>query len=203
MSYKTEQEEFWAGKFGTDYINRNNSEYLLNSKISIWSRMLRSTNNIKYIREFGCNIGLNLIALKKLNPKFQLSGYEINEEAIKQANKYNIGKIKQCSILEKIDDEPADLVFTVGVLIHINPDYLKNVYDNFITCSKRYILIAEYYSPQPSKIVYRGNKNKLFKRDFAGELIDEYKLNLVDYGFFYNRDNLTPQDDINWFLLEK
>ena len=73
----------------------------------------------------------------------------------------------------------------------------------FITCSKRYILIAEYYSPQPSKIVYRGNKNKLFKRDFAGELIDEYKLNLVDYGFFYNRDNLTPQDDINWFLLEK
>ena len=28
-------------------------------------------------------------------------------------------------------------------------------------------------------------------------------LDLVDYGFIYHRDKNFPQDDLNWFLLEK
>ncbi len=35
MSYKTEQESFWAGDFGANYIDRNNSEQLLNSKVAL------------------------------------------------------------------------------------------------------------------------------------------------------------------------
>ena len=44
----------------------------------------------------------------------------------------------------------------------------------------------------------------LFKRDFAGELLDKYKnkLLLLDYGFIYHRDTY-PQDDLTWFLMEK
>jgi pseudaminic acid biosynthesis-associated methylase len=68
----------------------------------------------------------------------------------------------------------------------------------------RYLLVAEYYSPKPVEIPYRGHTGKLFKRDFAGELLDRYPaLRLVDYGFVYHRDSLFPQDDTNWFLLEK
>ena len=54
-------------------------------------------------------------------------------------------------------------------------------------------------------IIYDKNahQNKLFKRDFAGDLIDSYGLKLIDYGFIYKRDNWAPQDDITWFLLEK
>ncbi len=53
-------------------------------------------------------------------------------------------------------------------------------------------------------VIYRRNRNKLFKRDFAGEFLDIYKdIKLVDYGFVYHRDNCYPQDDITWFLLEK
>jgi hypothetical protein len=44
----------------------------------------------------------------------------------------------------------------------------------------------------------------LYKRDFAGEMLDRYPdLQLVDYGFSYHRDQNFPQDDANWFLLEK
>ena len=50
---------------------------------------------------------------------------------------------------------------------------------------------------------YRGHDNRLFKRDFAGELIDKFGLKLRDYGFLYHRDNYFPQDDLTWFLLEK
>ena len=120
-----------------------------------------------------------------------------------EASKYNIAKIFNKSILDKITEKPSDLTFTVGVLIHINPDYRNLVYDNLVSNSNRYIVIVEYYNPSPVDIIYRGHKDKLFKRDFAGELIEEYGLNLVDYGFFYKRDKLTPQDDLTWFLLEK
>jgi len=203
MAYKTEQEQFWAGEFGLNYIDRNNSELFLSSKVAMWAQMLRAANSVKSIRELGCNIGLNLVALKRLNPSMVLSGYEINKIATKQASELGVAKIHQASILEEITDEPVDLTFTAGVLIHINPKYLKNVYENLVNGSNKYVLVAEYYNPTPTKITYRGHDDKLFKRDFAGDLIDNYGLKLVDYGFVYKRDNWAPQDDITWFLLEK
>ena len=203
MTYKTEQENFWAGEFGLNYIDRNNSEPLLNSKIAMWAKMLQSANSVHSIKELGCNIGLNLVALKRLNPSLSLSGYEINADAAQQASKFGVADIKQGSILEEINDEKVDLTFTAGVLIHINPDHLDNVYANLVNGSKRYVLVAEYYNPAPTSIKYRGHEDRLFKRDFAGDLIDNYGLKLVDYGFIYKRDNWAPQDDITWFLLEK
>ena len=32
MVYKTDQEEFWAGEFGDDYINRNKGKEVVASK---------------------------------------------------------------------------------------------------------------------------------------------------------------------------
>ena len=165
--------------------------------------MLRSAHGINSIKELGCNIGLNLLALKKLHPQLNLSGIEINEEAAKQASALNVAQIKQGTIIDIFNGDPVDLTFTVGVLIHINPDNLKDVYDNLVNNSKRYVLVAEYYNPAPTSINYRGHGERLFKRDFAGELIDHYELKLIDYGFIYKRDNWAPLDDITWFLLEK
>ena len=66
------------------------------------------------------------------------------------------------------------------------------------------MLIAEYYSPNPVVIPYRGHEDRLFKRDFAGDMLDQFAdLSLVDYGFTYRRDPDFPQDDISWFLLQK
>lgn len=56
----------------------------------------------------------------------------------------------------------------------------------------------------PVVVSYRGHEDRLFKRDFAGEMLDRYPdLELVDYGFVYHRDPNFPQDDPNWFLLRK
>lgn len=55
----------------------------------------------------------------------------------------------------------------------------------------------------PVTISYRGHADHLFKRDLAGELLEKYHVNLVDYGFAYRRVPAFPQDDITWFLLEK
>jgi len=59
-------------------------------------------------------------------------------------------------------------------------------------------------SSTSSDIPYRGHSDRLFKRDFAGEMLEAYPgLALVDYGFAYRRDPVFPQDDISWFLLRK
>lgn len=203
MSYQTEQEQFWAGEFGDNYIGRNASEALLYSKVAMWSKMLRSAHSVRSVRELGCNIGLNLLALKRMQPSLALSGIEINPVAAEQARQLDVAQITCGTILDEIQDEPVDLTFTAGVLIHINPDQLDNVYRNLVNNSRRYVLVAEYYNPAPTAIMYRGHADRLFKRDFAGDLIEKYGMKLVDYGFVYKRDNWAPQDDITWFLLEK
>lgn len=91
-----------------------------------------------------------------------------------------------------------------GVLIHINPDELPRVYDKIIQSSRKYILVVEYYNPSPMTVTYRGYSERLFKRDFAGEILARYpELRLLDYGFVYHGDKNFPQDDLTWFLIEK
>ena len=70
--------------------------------------------------------------------------------------------------------------------------------------SRRFVMVCEYFNPTPVEVAYRGHEHALFKRDFAGELLDAYpELRLVDYGFTYHRDPLYPLDDSTWFLMEK
>ena len=78
-------------------------------------------------------------------------------------------------------------------MIHINPERLDDVYTRLYNFSDKYICIAEYYNPTPVTIPYRGHDNRLFKRDFAGELMSKYSdLELVDYGFLYQNDPIFP-----------
>lgn len=205
MKFKTTQEEFWAGSFGDEYIDRNQSTHLIASNISLFSRVFQRSAGIQSIIEFGSNIGLNLVALNQLLPHVELSAVEINEKAINILHRWDkVKKIYHQSILEFKTDYMRDFVFTKGVLIHINPDVLPIVYDKMYETSQKYICIAEYYNPVAQEINYRGQTEKLFKRDFAGDLLDRFNdLKLLDYGFVYHRDTNFSLDDISWFLLEK
>ncbi|KHG33247.1 pseudaminic acid biosynthesis-associated methylase [Sulfurospirillum sp. MES] len=203
-SYKTEQEKFWAGEFGSNYIDRNQSKNLIASNIALFSKILSISNGISSIIEFGANIGLNLQALHALLPNTSLTAVEINDTAVTMLKQFEYIKIYHDSILEASINERYDLTLIKGVLIHINPNELEIVYEKLYNFSNRYICIVEYYNPTPVELSYRGHEDKLFKRDFAGELMDKYSdLKLIDYGFVYHRDANFPQDDCTWFLLEK
>ena len=147
---------------------------------------------------------MKLKALNILLPECKLTGVEINDKACKFLHEWGKCNVINKSILDYNENQRYDLSMTNGVLIHINPDMLNDVYEKLYNSSNRYILIAEYYNPIPVSIDYRGHSNKLFKRDFAGEMLDKYSdLILVDYGFYYHRDNCFDYGDTNWFLLEK
>lgn len=203
-SYKTEQEQFWAGDFGNDYIDRNTKELCLPGRIALLARVLACAQPIDSVIEFGANIGNNILALKHLLPKAALSAIEINGKAVEILKEIDGLTVYHQSILDFQPDYPRDLAFSTGVLIHIEPAMLPQVYDLLFQSSKRYICLTEYYNPTPVELPYRGHDQKLFKRDFAGEMLDRFpQLELVNYGFFYHRDNNFPLDDATWFLLEK
>lgn len=203
--FVTPQEEFWAGSFGTDYIDRNRSQQLLASNLRFFSDALRRAGRIESCVELGANIGMNLKALKLLYPELQAKGVEINSDAVTQlAALLGTDNAVHSSIFDWRPAGSVELAFTKGVLIHLNPERLPDAYDRLYEASSRLVLIGEYYNPSPVAISYRGYSDRLFKRDFAGEIMDRYPdLTLVDYGFSYHRDPVFPQDDISWFLMEK
>lgn len=209
MEYKTEQERFWHGGFGDDYINRNeDNRELLAADTALFAEILGRTSGITSVIEFGSNIGINLKAIKTLMPDVKAAAIEINHKAASRLreDKFFQGEIEvyEESILQFRAKKTYDMSLIKGVLIHIDPNELEDVYEKLYRSSEKYICIAEYYNPTPVELLYRGNEGKLFKRDFAGEFMDKYPdCRLVDYGFKYHRDNNFPDDDITWFLMEK
>lgn len=203
--FSTPQEEFWAGDFGDQYISRNSDKELLAAKLSFFSKALKQAGQISSCIEYGANIGMNLIALKLLYPSIRIKGIEINTNAAKQlAESIGEENVYSGSIFNYIVKEKFDLTLIKGVLIHINPKKLDLVYEKLHNSTNKYVLVCEYYNPIPVSVNYRGYTERLFKRDFAGEMLDKYPdLKLLDYGFIYRRDIAFPQDDINWFLLIK
>ena len=206
---KTEQEKFWAGEFGTEYSDRNVGANILASNLALFADIFKRVPKLSSVVEFGSNIGLNLKALDLLYPGQAQSAVEINEVAAKKINDALPNtKVFNLAISDfepgMLVDGPCDLALIKGVLIHINPEQLNMVYEKLYKSSKKFILVCEYYNPKPDTVSYRGHAGKLFRRDFAGELLDLYSdLNLVNYGFAYHRDASFPQDDLTWFLLER
>ena len=206
--FKTKQEEFWAGEFGNEYIKRNQGRYVLAANLDFFSKSLSKIGKMQSCIEFGANIGNNLQALKLLYPDHQQFAIEINSSAVNELLKFMPEtNVFQISIL---DFEPSniaggcDVAIIKGVLIHINPKFLTVVYRKLYSVAKRYILVCEYYNTTPITVNYHGHTERLFKRDFAGEMMELYPdLELLDYGFSYHRDRNFPQDDITWFLMEK
>ncbi len=204
-SDKTEQEHFWQGKFGDSYIERNIEDKIIASDTALFAKALSRVGQLSSVIELGANVGLNLRAIRNLFPSVALRGVEINSQAvIALKDLIGVANVYEGSILDFKVDKEADLALVKGVLIHINPEVLDVVYQKLYQATSKYILMCEYYNPSPVAVDYRGHQNRLFKRDFAGEILDKYpSLKLLDYGFVYRHDPTFPLDDITWFLLSK
>jgi pseudaminic acid biosynthesis-associated methylase len=204
MKYETEQENFWSGDFGDSYTERNQGALHEAALLHFFSEVLTHTGKLGSAIEFGANRGLNLITLRRLVPEIDLAAIEINESAVEYLETLSGLEVNAQSILDFEPKRTFDLALIRGVLIHVNPEKLPDVYDRLYKSSHKYILVAEYYNPSPVALPYRGHEERLFKRDFAGEILDQFPdLTLRAYGFCYRRDPVFPQDDISWFLLQK
>ena len=129
-----------------------------NYKKPIYSKCSKKIGKINNVFEFGTNVGNNLDIIKRFNKKIETNGIEINEFASKIAESKGHYIINGSVKKKDKNQEKFDLVFTSGLLIHINPKDLNKVYKNIFSLTKKYILIAEYFSQDPVVINYRGKK---------------------------------------------
>ena len=153
-TYSTPQEEFWAGAFGDVYIERNSDAQSLASKTALFAKILSCVHgeNIHSCLEYGSNIGLNLVALRRLIPGIKVSAVEINAKAAAKCAEVPEAHVYNKSIYEFDSSEQYDLTFVSGVLIHQNPEKLPEAYDQLYAHSRRYVLISEYYNARHGEL---------------------------------------------------
>ena len=127
--FLTPQEEFWSGEFGDEYITRNSSADLLAANLHFFSHATSNMSTVNSVLEIGCNVGMNIRALNLLLPNTKVTGIEINKKAADIARTISSNNIIiNDSVLSYNPSEKYDLVFTKGVLIHINPDQLNTLF---------------------------------------------------------------------------
>lgn len=200
-----EQEQFWAKTYANDYIKKNSS-FDLKKGIEAWKKMTFQIFNIKNILECGCNIGKNLNCLNRLYPQANKSIIEISKPAYDHVLKtYCVKNAYNGSIISSnFSLNSFDLVFTMGVLIHISPTNLIANMQKIFDYSNKYILIGEYFNRTPTAVTYQGFSDKLFKCDFGKIFIENFNIKLIDYGFLWGHlYDRAGFDDITWWLFEK
>jgi spore coat polysaccharide biosynthesis protein SpsF len=206
MPFNSQQEKFWATTYADDYIKKN-SQFDHQLGAEAWAKMLQATRGgVGNYLECGCNIGRNIDQLKRVLPNAKPSIIEISEPAFKNVTSHHdFAHAFSGAILDAtFEDGSFDLVFTMGVLIHINPDQLLAHMERMFRYSSKYILIGEYFNRTPISIDYQGEKDKLFKRDFGKLFIENFNVELLDYGFLWGHIyDAAGFDDITWWLFEK
>lgn len=207
------QKQTWSTEFGKEYTDRNIYDPdKLDKFYKEQYGITRTEMNKEFLSEFvdknakilevGCNVGNQLRLLKSMGYN-NLYGIELQDYAVEKAKELTegINIIKGTGDDIPFKDGYFDLVFTSGVLIHINPKNIKNVLEEIYRCSNKYIWGFEYYSDNYEKINYRGNDDLLWKTDFSKLYLSEMQnLKIQKYEKFkyINGDN----EDL-MFLLTK
>jgi len=175
---ETKQSEKWRGEFGREYSERNllapsdlDEIYRRNygvTRTALNCRFLADIPRSASILEVGCNLGNQLIFLKQMGFE-DLTGIEIHQGITKEAqSRVPWAKVMEGSVLKiPFDDASFDLVFTSGLLIHIAPRDLPLAMKEIHRCAKRWIWGFEYYAPQMTDRLYRGQSGLLWKADYA------------------------------------
>ena len=212
MDKFTKQMETWGGCFGKEYTDRNalTLDELGNlykgrfgiTRTEMNSKFIGGFDRDMKILEVGSNIGNQLLCLQEMGFN-NLYGIELQGYAVELSK----SRTKRINIIEgsafdiPYKDSYFDLVFTSGVLIHINPSDIRMPVKEIYRCAKEYIWGFEYYGDKYTEILYRGHKDLLWKTDFAKLYCEQFSdLELVQEKRFKYIDN---DNENSMFLLKK
>jgi pseudaminic acid biosynthesis-associated methylase len=177
--------ELWRGEFGDEYTKRNQVDWV--TRRPFWEWVLEATH-ARSVLEVGCNAGWNMFTLKTCAPPMRVVGTDINEAALAQAHAAGL-EVYNCLDFRAVPGK-FELVFTAGVLIHIEPKHVREVMAAIIDKSYRWVLAVEYESEYEEAIPYRGHEDKCWKRPYH-KLYMDLGLHLVDRATPEGFDNCT------------
>jgi pseudaminic acid biosynthesis-associated methylase len=186
MKNHTDQTQQWSSAFGKEYTDRN--PQTIGAMDKLYKKqfgLTRTELNLMFlsnldrsikILEVGSNVGVQLQGLQR-NGFENLYGIELQPYAVEvsKQNTKNINLIQGSAFDIPFKNSYFDLVFTSGVLIHINPDDINVAMREIHRCTSEYIWGFEYYADRYSEIPYRGSRNLLWKADFAQLYLDKFE----------------------------
>lgn len=213
----TDQADRWGSEFGEDYTGRNpTTPEDMEALYAARFHMTRTSMNEEFlcgvprdarVLEVGCNVGMQLHLLARMGFE-NLFGVEINSLAVERARRLNTGLpidvVKGSALELPFPDDSFDLVYTSGVLIHIHPDDLPSVQREMVRCTRRWVWGFEYHAPSGHvEIPYRGERNLLWKADFAHTFVERFpELRLVNKRLYTYSDEPGGLQDA-MYLLER
>ncbi len=177
----TEEEclEFWGSINNKSLSVGNRPEYYAQKNRQIIDLLYRfwtpEVQKDASVLELGCNCGANLFWLQQLGYQ-SLSGVEINPNAIEQMNISYPELVKKTKIFQrsiedallKMRENSVDVIFTMGVSMHIHP---KNnfLFREMIRVAKKFICTIEPESAN-SNYVFARNYRRIFNPLGADQL---------------------------------
>ena len=187
MQKKSLQEKIWESDFGRKYTKRNtfnsyeiwNRSYIKKfgvSKDYINKEFLQELPKEIKILEIGCNIGNQLNCLQRMGFK-NLSGIDIQQNCLKKIknNFKNVNVVRTSAYNLPFKNNSFDFVFTSNVLIHFPPNKINKVFDEIYRVSSKWIWGFEYFSNKFEEIIYRKNKDLLWKTDYTELFLKRFK----------------------------
>lgn len=212
MSKTTEQMLKWKGVFGKEYTDRNaltleemEALYKRNygvTRTELNRRFLEGIDHSTRILEVGSNIGNQCLCLQRMGFSnlygIELQGYAVE---LSKSRTRNINIIQGSALDIPFKDGYFDLVFTSGLLIHIQPSNIAEVMKEIQRCTRVYIWGLEYYADKFTEVTYRGHKNLLWKADYARlylERFDDLELVKEERLKYLNSENVDSM-----FLLRR
>jgi len=143
---KNQQEELWS-KCSERTIDRYMSKgsKINNKRTKYLSKFVKENlPDVCSAFEVGLMGGRNLMGLQKYNDIKILGGIDVCAAGV-DAAKIHLpdGKFEHCSVYDMNCDEKFDMVFTMGVMIHIPPDGIDRAIEQIINKAKKYIIHCE------------------------------------------------------------
>jgi len=199
--------EAWSGDFGTEYHERNASDWAgIKNRSRLFGNIFECMEKEckafpASVIEVGAGVGDNLRAIDMIYDRsktaVKLMGCEPNAKAraiLKDVAAVMPGDLGSLPYA----DNGADLVFTSGVLIHVPPDDIAKALEEIHRVSKRWILSIEYFNPSPDEVVYRSHQTgMLWRRDWGNAWLSAFPmLKPIGCGFAWKRLYRTRQSDL-------
>lgn len=186
----SKEEDRWQSQFGDEYTDRNPQTVEAMDRVQSAKKGISRTAftrafftelekplKLRKTLEIGCNVGVVLQILSDLGFE-NLYGIDVNQRAIDVAKQETVDKdiyvIKGSAFDVPFKDAFFDLVYCNGLLIHIAPDDVGYVLDEMHRCSSKYIWCYENYSDSYEMVLWRGEKDMLWKTNFAKLFVDRF-----------------------------
>jgi len=203
-----EQVQRWQGEFGDRYEARQGTTQssvqarcaLLGGALDLVSDDLRDG----LVVELGSGRGDNLVALEWL---WGMSGVAVDVRRPPSHSRAAVHWLQASAGAVPLRTECADLVLSMGLLIHVRPDMRPPVLAEMLRIVRPggHISVFEYFAPETRPVPYRGHGDMLWLADY-GALLQQAaagRVNLepVDWGHAYKA--MGDCDDLAWWVFTR